>query len=49
VLLQASARDIDTVLVDGVVRVRGGSVLGFDAQRAHRLADEARQRLIGAA
>jgi 5-methylthioadenosine/S-adenosylhomocysteine deaminase len=49
VLLQASARDIDTVLVDGVVRVRGGRVLGFDAQRARRLASEARQRLIGAA
>lgn len=49
VLLQASARDIDTVLVDGVVRVRGGRVEGFDAQRARRLAGEARQRLIGAA
>lgn len=49
VLLQASARDIDTVLVDGVVRVRGGRVQYFDAQRAQRLAGEARQRLIGVA
>jgi len=49
VLLQASARDIDTVLVDGEVRVRGGRVQGFDAQRALRLAGEARQRLIGRA
>ena len=47
VLLQASARNIDTVVVDGVVRVRGGRVEGFDAQRARRLAGEARHRLIG--
>jgi hypothetical protein len=35
-LLQASARDIDTVLVDGVVRVQGGRVEGFNAPAARR-------------
>jgi cytosine/adenosine deaminase-related metal-dependent hydrolase len=49
VLLQASARNIDTVVVDGVVRVRAGRVEGFDAERASRLASEARQRLVGVA
>ncbi|WP_342132332.1 amidohydrolase family protein [Hydrogenophaga sp. OTU3427] len=48
VLLQASARHIDTVMVDGEIRVKGGRVVDFDAQRARHLAHEARKRLIGA-
>ena len=33
VLLQTSPRDIDTVLVDGAVRMRAGVLRGFDAER----------------
>jgi 5-methylthioadenosine/S-adenosylhomocysteine deaminase len=49
VLLQASARNIDTVMVDGQIRVKDGRLINFDAQRARHLAREARQWLIGAA
>ena len=34
VLLQTSPRDIDTVMVDGKVRMRGGKLLGFDPRAA---------------
>lgn len=47
VLLQASARDVDTVLVDGVPRVRHGRVDGFDAASARSLASGIRRRLLG--
>lgn len=49
VLLQASARDIDTVLVDGRIRVRGGQVQGFDARAARSQAAGIRHRLLGSA
>lgn len=44
-LLQACARDIDTVLVGGRARMRAGRLLGFDAQRAKAALRQARQRL----
>ncbi len=47
VLLQTSPREIDTVLVDGKVRVKGGVVQGFDAARAARMVAESRQRILG--
>ena len=34
VLLQTSPRDIDTVLVDGEIRMKAGVLQGFDARRA---------------
>jgi 5-methylthioadenosine/S-adenosylhomocysteine deaminase len=46
VLLQTSPREIDTVLIDGEVRVRGGNLVGFDAARAARMARESRQRIL---
>lgn len=49
VLLQAGAREIDTVLVDGVVRFRHGRVDGFDPHAARSAASQVRQRLLGAA
>lgn len=47
VLLQTSPRDIDTVLVDGEVRMRGGLLQGFDAQRAATMVVASRQRILG--
>jgi cytosine/adenosine deaminase-related metal-dependent hydrolase len=47
VLLQTSPRDIDTVLVDGRVRMRGGKLDGFDAGRAAAMVRESRQRILG--
>ena len=34
VLLQTSPREIDTVMVDGSIRMRGGVLAGFDPERA---------------
>ena len=34
VLLQTSPRDIDTVLVDGEVRMKAGVLTGFDPEKA---------------
>ena len=48
VLLQTSPREIDTVLVDGEARVKGGQLLGFDAARAAAMVRESRQRILGA-
>ncbi|MCC6304954.1 MAG: amidohydrolase family protein [Rhodobacteraceae bacterium] len=47
VLLQTSARDIDTVLVDGRPRVRGGALPGYDEARARRGLAAARARILG--
>jgi cytosine/adenosine deaminase-related metal-dependent hydrolase len=47
-LLQASARDIDTVLVDGVGRVQAGRVVATMRRRRVALAGEARQRIFEA-
>jgi cytosine/adenosine deaminase-related metal-dependent hydrolase len=47
VLLQTSPRDIDTVLVDGEVRVRAGVLAGFDAERAAAMVRSSRLRILG--
>jgi cytosine/adenosine deaminase-related metal-dependent hydrolase len=47
VLLQTSPREIDTVLVDGTVRMRAGALVGFDTQRAAAMVRESRQRILG--
>lgn len=47
VLLQTSPRDIDTVLVDGRIRMRGGKLEGFDAERAAAMVRDSRQRILG--
>ena len=47
VLLQTSPRDIDTVLVDGEVRMRAGALSGFDPQRAAAMVCASRQRILG--
>jgi cytosine/adenosine deaminase-related metal-dependent hydrolase len=46
VLLQTSPRDIDTVLVDGEVRMRAGVLAGFDAERAAAMIRSSRQRIL---
>jgi cytosine/adenosine deaminase-related metal-dependent hydrolase len=46
VLLQTSPRDIDTVMVDGKLRMQGGKLLDYDAERAARMVRESRQRII---
>lgn len=47
VLLQTSPRDIDTVIVDGEVRMRQGVLAGFDAERASAMIGASRQRILG--
>jgi len=47
VLLQTSPRDIDTVIVDGQVRMAAGVLKGFDAERAKALMAESRARILG--
>jgi cytosine/adenosine deaminase-related metal-dependent hydrolase len=47
VLLQTSPRDIDTVMVDGKVRMRGGTLEGFDPDRAAAMVRESRRRILG--
>jgi len=49
VLLQTSPRDIDTVIVDGELRMKTGVLAGFDADRAARLIAASRQRILGKA
>ena len=46
VLLQTSPREIDTVLVDGEVRLRDGVLVGFDAKKAAAMIHASRQRLL---
>jgi cytosine/adenosine deaminase-related metal-dependent hydrolase len=47
VLLQTSPRDIDTVLVDGKVRMKAGVLQGFDARRAAKMIAASRERILG--
>lgn len=47
VLLQTSPRDIDTVMVDGRIRMRAGRLDGFDAERAASMVRESRRRILG--
>jgi 5-methylthioadenosine/S-adenosylhomocysteine deaminase len=46
VLLQTSPRDIDTVLINGEVRMRAGVLLGFDPKRAAAMIRSSRQRIL---
>jgi hypothetical protein len=46
VLLQTSPRDIDTVIVDGAIRLRGGVLAGFDPDRAAAMIGASRQRIL---
>jgi cytosine/adenosine deaminase-related metal-dependent hydrolase len=46
VLLQTSPRDVDTVMVDGKIRLRGGKLEGFEAERAAAMVRESRQRIL---
>jgi len=48
VLLQTSPRDIDTVMVDGKLRMQGGKLIGFDAAAAAKMVRESRTRILGA-
>jgi len=47
VMLQTSPRDIDTVMVDGKLRMQGGKLLDFDAGRAAAMVRDSRQRILG--
>ena len=47
VLLQTSPRDIDTVMVDGKLRMRAGKLLDFDPARAAAMIRDSRQRILG--
>ncbi|MBL6618260.1 MAG: amidohydrolase family protein [Reyranella sp.] len=47
VLLQTSPREIDTVLVDGEVRMKAGRLVGFDAGRAAKMVADSRRRILG--
>jgi 5-methylthioadenosine/S-adenosylhomocysteine deaminase len=44
---QTSPRDIDTVLVDGEIRMSAGVLAGFDAKRAATMIRSSRQRILG--
>ncbi len=46
-LLQTSPRDIDTVIVDGEIRMRQGVLAGFDRERAATMIRVSRQRILG--
>ena len=47
VLLQTSPRDIDTVMVDGEIRMRAGVLAGFEPERAAAMIRASRQRILG--
>lgn len=47
VLLQTSPRDVDTVMVDGKVRLQDGKLAGFDAKEASSLILASRRRILG--
>ena len=47
VMLQTSPREIDTVLVDGTVRMKSGTLVGFDPLRVAPMMRESRQRILG--
>ena len=46
-LLQTSPRDIDTVMVDGEIRMRAGVLAGFDPGKAAAMIAASRQRILG--
>lgn len=46
VILQTSPRDIDTVIVDGKMRMSGGVLKDFDPKRAKALMAESRSRIF---
>jgi cytosine/adenosine deaminase-related metal-dependent hydrolase len=46
VTLCADVSNVDTVIVDGVVRKRNGALVGADLDRARRLVEESRDRLL---
>jgi cytosine/adenosine deaminase-related metal-dependent hydrolase len=47
VLLQTSPRDIDTVVVDGEIRMRAGVLAGFEPERAAAMIRASRERILG--
>ncbi|HEY4893229.1 MAG TPA: amidohydrolase family protein [Reyranella sp.] len=47
VLLQTSPRDIDTVMVDGEIRMKAGVLAGFEPDRAAAMIRASRQRILG--
>ncbi|MFI4998337.1 MAG: amidohydrolase family protein [Reyranellales bacterium] len=47
VLLQTSPREVDTVIVDGKVRMKGGVLAGFDPDRAAAMIRSSRGRILG--
>jgi cytosine/adenosine deaminase-related metal-dependent hydrolase len=47
VLLQTSPREIDTVMVDGKIRMKGGVLVDFDPERAAAMIRASRQRIVG--
>ena len=47
VLLQTSPRDIDTVMVDGEIRMKAGALVGFDRERADAMIRSSRRRILG--
>jgi 5-methylthioadenosine/S-adenosylhomocysteine deaminase len=48
VVVQANASNVDTVLVGGRVVKRGGALIGVDAARIRRVAEESRERIFEA-
>lgn len=49
VVLQSSAADVDTVIIDGVVRKENGALVGYDLAAVRRDADAALTRIEKAA
>jgi cytosine/adenosine deaminase-related metal-dependent hydrolase len=47
VLLQTSPREVDTVVVDGRIRMQGGVLVGFDPERAASMVRASRTRILG--
>ncbi|HLG44787.1 MAG TPA: amidohydrolase family protein, partial [Reyranella sp.] len=47
VLLQTSPRDIDTVIVDGELRMTAGVLRGFEANKAAAMIAASRRRILG--
>jgi 5-methylthioadenosine/S-adenosylhomocysteine deaminase len=46
VVLQTSPRDIDTVLVDGEIRMKNGVLAGLDAEKTAAMIRSSRQRIL---
>ena len=46
VMLQTTARDIDTVMVDGLIRMSGGVLAEFDPARARLMMSSSREQLL---